>query len=132
MDWVKIVATLGALALIIVVGYYNGIQQYFYPSYAQLKNVLSQKFEIEKLTFNSSGIFLEVHNGLNGDVIIYNITGEYIWLPHPVVIPSNSTVTFRINYSNLTGLENNIEKGKEVVAIIIGLGRLNVTEVTSI
>ncbi len=133
MDWAKVSAIIAFIIIIILAGYYNQVYLYFLPSYTQVHNLLSEnKFRIDRVVINSTGIYIEASNKMSETVTIYNITGPDLWLQKVQVIFPNSTDDFRLNYSNLTQLEVNIAKGVENVSITIGIGELNVTEVVSI
>ncbi|MCY0859791.1 MAG: hypothetical protein OWQ54_05110 [Sulfolobaceae archaeon] len=133
MDWAKVSAIIAFIVIIILVGYYNQVYLYFLPSYTQIHNILStNKFRIDRVIINSTGIYIEASNKMSETITIYNITGPDLWLQKVQVIPPNSIDNFRLSYSNLTQLEENIAKGVENVSITIGIGELNVTEVVSI
>jgi hypothetical protein len=70
-----------------------------------------------------SGIMsIEVRNNYPFEVIIYNITGEYIRLMKPIEIPPESTVSAEFYVSNYTGFYELYSGNKEMINATMELG----------
>mgnify|MGYP001772512441 CR=1 FL=1 len=106
--------------------YYLAIQQIRYLTSAQ------NNLKVSFVSSNKTNIVLNVKNPLNVSVTIYNITGDYVYLQKPYVIPPNSNKNVVLIVTNFLGLANNVKNNNESLTISLRILNTTISEVETL
>jgi hypothetical protein len=88
---------------------------------------ISESFEVTKsLSISINEVNVPVHNPFNETIVIYNITGKYLYLPKIYTIPPGSTQLLEIKIINESEVYN------ENITIKAQIGQTNITYVTAL
>jgi hypothetical protein len=88
---------------------------------------VSESFEISNsLSISINQVEVPVHNPFNETIIIYNVTGKYLYLTKSYTIPPGSTQLLEIKITNESEVFN------ENITIKAQIGQTNITYVTGL
>lgn len=132
MNWGKVVGIL--LALLYIFLSFNALQSDYYLAVQQIKSFigLQNNLKISVVSFNSSTIILKAENPLNVSIIVYNITGDYIYLEKSYVIPPQGSENLALKVTNYNALINKINKNEETITISLRILNTTINEVETL
>ena len=132
VNWGKIFGIIFAILFIFISfqtikhDYYLGIQQI--KSFTNVQNDL----KISIVSFNKTNIVLNVNNPLNLSITIYNITGKYVYLKKPYIVPPHNSKDIILIVTNYSELINNISNNTETLTISLGILNTTINEVETL
>jgi len=132
VNWGKVVGIL--LALLYIFLSFNALQSDYYLAVQQIKSFigLQNNLKISVVSFNSSTIILKAENPLNVSIIVYNITGDYIYLEKSYVIPPQGSENLALKVTNYNALINKINKNEETITISLRILNTTINEVETL
>lgn len=132
MNWGKVVGILFALLYIFLS--FNALQTDFYSAVQQIKSFigLQDNLRFSVVSSNSSTIILKVENPLNVSIIVYNITGDYVYLEKSYVIPPQGSENLVLKVTNYNALINKINKNEETITISLRILNTTIDEVETL
>ena len=84
------------------------------------------------VSFNKTNIILSVENPLNISITIYNISGDYVYLQKPYIIPPHDSKEIILIVTNYSNLINNISNKTETLTISVGILNTTIDEVETL
>jgi len=81
---------------------------------------------------NKTNIVLSAINPLNLSITIYNITGNYVYLQKPYIIPPHDSKDIVLIVTNYSGLINNVSNKTETLTISLGILNTTIDEVQTL
>ena len=132
VNWGKLVGIL--LAILFIYFSFHTLQTDYYLAIQQIRDLTSAQnnLVISTVSSNKTNIVLNVKNPLNISVIIYNITGDYVYLQKPYIIPPHSSKNVVLIVTNYLGLANNIKNNSESLTISLRILNTTISEVETL
>jgi len=132
VNWGKIFGIIFAILFIFIS--FQTIKHDFYLGIQQIKSFTNAQnnLEISIVSFNKTNIVLSVNNPLNLSITIYNITGNYVYLQKPYIIPPHDSKDIILIVTNYSGLINNVSDKTETLTISLGILNTTIDEVETL
>lgn len=132
MNWGKIFGVIFAILFIFIS--FQTIKHDFYLGIQQIKSFTNAQnnLEISIVSLNKTNIVLSAINPLNLSITIYNITGNYVYLQKPYIIPPHDSKDIVLIVTNYSGLINNVSNKTETLTISLGILNTTIDEVQTL
>jgi len=132
VNWGKILGII--LAILFILISYQTIQHDYYLGIQQIRSFtnLQNNLKISIVSFNKTNIILSVENPLNISITIYNISGDYVYLQKPYIIPPHDSKEIILIVTNYSNLINNISNKTETLTISLGILNTTIDEVETL
>jgi len=129
MDSVKLAASLLAVAFLIAAAVELNLRESLGESVQQILSVRQslKNLSLKTVSETASNITFSLQNPYNLTIYVYSVTGPYVSLERPSVIPPLQNGTFTLKITNFSAFESLAKSREENITLLIGLAQFNFT-----